>query len=275
MKSPINLNPQNPLSKLMIKKKEYSIPKSHPRYDSLHLREAIANGVENGLTAPEGLIAHGRGEAFDYLLGECTLEPAAEAISAAAAALVLAKQPVLSVNGNIAALTPKQIIELSNTIPAKIEVNIFHFSQERFTKIIRKFTELGAKEVLGLNRDKLLPGLDHARAACTEEGIYNADVVLVPLEDGDRAEALRKMGKEVITIDLNPLSRTSRVSSITIVDNIVRALPRLILDVSKFKTYDSTELEKIKGSFNNSKNLKEILKIINDRLTALEFQSGK
>jgi 4-phosphopantoate--beta-alanine ligase len=50
------------------------------------------------------------------------------------------------------------------------------------------------------------------------DGIYIADVVLVPLEDGDRTEALVKMGKKVIAIDLNPLSRTSQKASITIVE---------------------------------------------------------
>ena len=33
-------------------------------------------------------------------------------------------------------------------------------------------------------------------------GIYQSDVVLVPLEDGDRTEALISNGKFVITIDL-------------------------------------------------------------------------
>lgn len=50
-------------------------------------------------------------------------------------------------------------------------------------------------------------------------------MVLVPLEDGDRTEALRRMGKTVIAIDLNPLSRTSRAANITIVDNVIRAVP--------------------------------------------------
>ena len=85
-------------------KKEFIVPESHPRYKSLKLREAIAEGVARGVSAPEGLIAHGRGEAFDYLLGECTQPPADEAIKVAAASLILAEQPVLSVNGNVAAL---------------------------------------------------------------------------------------------------------------------------------------------------------------------------
>lgn len=255
----------------MPKKKEYKIPKSHPRYISLMLREAITEGVRDGLTAPEGLIAHGRGEAFDYLLGERTQPPAKAAIEAAGAALVLAKNPVLSVNGNVAALAPQQIIRLSEVVPAKIEVNIFHFSKARFGKILKKFQALGGKNILGEHSYKSIPGLDHARAACTEEGIYSADVVLVPLEDGDRAQALRDMGKTVITIDLNPLSRTSKVSNITIVDNLVRALPALIEKVNELKNLDKNKLGSILNSFDNNRNLKEILLVINDRLANMEF----
>ena len=51
---------------------------------------------------------------------------------------------------------------------------------------------------------------------------------VVPLEDGDRCEALVRNGKRVITVDLNPLSRTARTSQITIVDNLVRCLPLLV-----------------------------------------------
>jgi 4-phosphopantoate--beta-alanine ligase len=72
-----------------------------------------------------------------------------------------------------------------------------------------------------------LPGLDHNRWFVNPEGIARADVVFVPLEDGDRCQALRAAGKDVITVDLNPLSRTARSASITIVDNLVRCLPRL------------------------------------------------
>ena len=35
-------------------------------------RERIEEGVREGVTSLAGLIAHGRGEAFDYLLGEKT-----------------------------------------------------------------------------------------------------------------------------------------------------------------------------------------------------------
>jgi 4-phosphopantoate--beta-alanine ligase len=206
----------NTVSLVMPKRKEYKIPKSHPRYVSLMLREAITDGVEEGITAPEGLIAHGRGEAFDYLLGERTQPPAKIAIEAAAAELLLAKNPVLSVNGNVAALAPEEMVKIAIEVPAKIEVNIFHYSKERLKKIVKKLLDAGASNVLGEKPDEMIPGLDHARAACTKKGIYSADVVLVPLEDGDRAQALRKMGKTVITIDLNPLSRTAKECDITL-----------------------------------------------------------
>ena len=48
------------------------IPRSHPRYESLVIREKLVKGVKEGITALQGLIAHGRGEMFDYILGEKT-----------------------------------------------------------------------------------------------------------------------------------------------------------------------------------------------------------
>jgi len=41
------------------------------------------------------------------------------------------------------------------------------------------------------------------------------------------SQALVANGKKVITVDLNPLSRTARTSTITIVDNLVRCMPLL------------------------------------------------
>ena len=82
------------------------IPRDHPRHASLKIRELLVEGCEKGITTLQGLIAHGRGEAFDYLLGERTTSVAKEATRAAGAALLLAKDPVISVNGNVAALCP-------------------------------------------------------------------------------------------------------------------------------------------------------------------------
>lgn len=94
-----------------------------------------------------------------------------------------------------------------------------------------------------------------------------ADVVLVPLEDGDRTEALVKMGKMVIAVDLNPLSRTAQKASITIVDNIVRTAPKLVEIAKELKQGDKKKCKKILANFNNKKNLSETLTLINERLT--------
>ena len=80
------------------------IPKSHPRLNSLLIREKLVDGFNNNLVAKEGLLAHGRGEAFDYLIGEKTSNSAKKAIKAAAFMLKNAENSVISVNGNFAAL---------------------------------------------------------------------------------------------------------------------------------------------------------------------------
>ncbi|DAC10623.1 MAG TPA: DUF137 domain-containing protein, partial [Candidatus Poseidoniales archaeon] len=82
-------------------------------------------------------------------------------------------------------------------------------------------------EILGAVADGRILGLQGPRALCSSRGIEQADVVLVPLEDGDRCEALISLGKQVIAIDLNPLSRTSKTATVTIVDDVARAMSRL------------------------------------------------
>ncbi|RLG82687.1 MAG: hypothetical protein DRO40_06970, partial [Thermoprotei archaeon] len=120
------------------------IPPTHPRRESLLIREKLIDGYKNGLVALAGLIAHGRGEAFDYILGEKTIEPAHEALKAAAAALLTAKYPVISVNGNVAALVPREIVELAKTVNAKIEVNLFYRTREREEAIAKWLYKHGA-----------------------------------------------------------------------------------------------------------------------------------
>ena len=86
------------------------------------------------------------------------------------------------------------------------------------------------------------------------------------MEDGDRALALKKMEKRIIAIDLNPLSRTSLCADITIVDNVVRVMPKLIEEIKKFKEKKIEEnLE-----FDNRKNLKESIKIMKKNLSNWE-----
>jgi 4-phosphopantoate---beta-alanine ligase len=247
------------------------IPKDHPRYFSLITREKISQGVKKGLVHETGLIAHGRGEAFDYLIGEKTISIADEAEKAAAALLLLAKNPVISINGNVAVLTGEKCALLADSIPAKIEVNLFHKTQERVKKIINELKKNGAKKVYGSKGDAKIPGLEHARGICDKDGIFASDVVLVPLEDGDRCIALKKMGKKVITIDLNPISRTAINADITIVDNVIRAIPNIEKWVKKLKNKDKSQLEKIVNSFDNKKNLKEVYLFISKRLNSLSL----
>jgi len=245
------------------------IHKDHPRYESLKLRAKVVEAYKKGILADSGMIAHGRGEAFDYLLGEKTTSNAKKAIKASAAALILAKNPVISVNGNTGALVPDEIVTLADILNAKIEINLFHRSSERVLVIEKLLKDAGAKNILGTDQEEKVSirGLEGPRASSSREGIYIADVVLVPLEDGDRAEALDKLDKLLITIDLNPLSRTAKTSTITIVDNIVRAVPLLIEAVKELINVDPTTLHQIVNGFNNQKNLQESLKKISEKHT--------
>ena len=204
------------------------VPPTHPRYLSLLTRERIVAGVERGVTSLHGLIAHGRGEAFDYLLGERTHPFAHRAIAAAAAALHSARHPVISVNGNACALAAADLVALAQATGARLEVNIFHTSPAREQAIRTMLLEAGAPDVLMPSQTHAIAHIDHNRKWVHPEGILIADVVCVPLEDGDRCEALVKNGKQVITIDLTPLSRTARTAQITIVDNLTRCLPLLV-----------------------------------------------
>lgn len=250
------------------------IPKSHPRYASLVARERVAAGVKNGLTSSQGLIAQGRGECFDYLLGEKTTESAATATRAAAAMLLLAKRPALSVNGNVAALVPEEMVALADALGAPLEVNLFHRSEERVKKIADLLRKSGASRVLGENPDTKVLGLEHARALATRGGIYDADVVLIPLEDGDRCEALVAMGKKVIAIDLNPLSRTARKATVSLVDNILRAVPNLTARVLELSSAPREDLEKIVQEYDNEKTLRQAVEEIRNHLQA-QFKEQK
>lgn len=245
------------------------IPLTHPRYCSLKIREKISQGLRKGITHNTGLIAHGRGEAFDYLIGEKTLSYADNAERVAAAALITAKNPVISVNGNVAALVPEECIRLVEVIPAKLEVNLFHRTNSRIDNIVKELEKHGAKEVLGKNANANIPNLNHCRGLCEKKGIFSSDVVLVPLEDGDRCNALRLMGKIVIAIDLNPLSRTAKTANITIVDNVIRAIPNIEKWVKKLKCIDKKELKEMVNSWDNLIMLKMVLSVISKRLNSM------
>ncbi len=208
----------------------------HPRYRSLRVRALLAEAHRSGLVVPEGLIAHGRGEAYDYLLGERTTASARRAERRAAEWLASARHPVISVNGNVAALAAKELARIARIDPRiGIEVNLFHRTPRRARLVAEVLRRAGVRRVLGLRPTARIRGISSDRAGVDRRGIYAADVCLIPLEDGDRAEALRARGQTVIAIDLNPLSRTSRVADLPIVDELTRALGHIADDLETLR----------------------------------------
>ena len=236
-----------------------TISENHPRFQSLVVRERLTKAITKGIVVPQGLIAHGRGEAFDYVMGEKTHRAAARATSVAAALLLTADHPVLSVNGNTAALVGRDIVKLASMLNAPIEVNLFHRTTRRQHLIARYLTRLGAKEVLGVGRAArtTIRGISSPRRRTDPKGIGTADVVLIPLEDGDRAQALERAGKKVIAVDLNPLSRTSQVAFVSIVDNVVRVIPALLRAIARMRRMRRKSLARLVSTFDNDRNLAE------------------
>jgi len=234
----------------------------------LIIREKLVDGFRMGIVAVEGLIAHGRGECFDYLLGEKTHDFAYEAAKVAVALLLTAEKPVISVNGNVAALVPNEVVELAKLTNSKIEVNLFYRTPEREEAIANWLKKHGADEVLGVGEDasSTIPELFSERRRVSPRGILIADVVLVPLEDGDRTEALKKIGKKVIAIDLNPFSRTARAADVTIVDNVVRAMKHMVLLARELKNVDKSDLRSIIEKYDNNAILQRAVRRILDRL---------
>lgn len=246
------------------------IPADHPRYRSLLTREMLVKGVRDGIASEQGLIAQGRGEAFDYLIGERTIASASSAEKAAVAMLLLAQNPVISVNGNAAALAAQELCDLASAVNAGVEINLFHRTEERVSRIAALLRSKGCDRLYGESPDRLIPGLSHPRAKAASAGIYSADVVFVPLEDGDRCEALVGMGKKVIVVDLNPLSRSAQTATVTIVDNIVRAVPNMVTLAAEMKGMSRMSLEEIVEEFHNDTALAAALDGIGDNLRALK-----
>ena len=250
-----------------------NIPENHPRYKAMMIRHNLIKGCEKKIVAPAGLIAQGRGEAFDYLIGEKTAAFADKACEAAAAAFLAAEYPVISVNGNVAQLVPDELVELSKVSGARLEINLFYRENGREAAILEVLRKAGAKDVLGteerLKNAETIPELTSDRRIVDPDGIPKADLVFVPLEDGDRTEALVAMGKQVVTVDLNPISRTPRKADISIIDNITRALPLICRYIEKMKSLSKDEIDKILENYNNKEILKQSLLYISDHVREL------
>ena len=249
--------------------RKIELHESHPMYLSLLAREKLVTGFKKGLVASEGLIAHGRGECFDYLLGESTTGSARVAINVASAMLLLARYPVISVNGNVTALCVDQVCGLNRSLEnSAVEINLFYYTKEREKLISEEFKKCGLTRIFGIEPENLvsIPELESNRRLVDRDGISKADVVFVPLEDGDRTMALKRMDKQVVTVDLNPLSRTSLSSDITIVDNIVRVIPQLIECVEYHRKHSSeNDLKDLIESFDNLNGLREALEVMKSK----------
>ena len=259
------------------------IPPDHPRAASLRVRHRITDGLDRNIVTKAGLIAQGRGEAFDYFLGEKTPAPAEEAMQVAVALLLTATHPVISVNGNTAALDAKSIVDLARETGAKIEINIFYAAPGRVEAIRDELRAAGAGELLGLGDvvSATIAELSSNRRIVDPRGIKIADVILVPLEDGDRTEVLRKEGKTVIAIDLNPLSRTAQMANVTIVDNFIRCMPRMVELSRRMKKVPRNKIETVISRFSNAQNLRASIQVMIDHLselakkkTVVEFNAG-
>jgi 4-phosphopantoate---beta-alanine ligase len=244
----------------------HKIAPTHPRASSLIIREKLVDGFKNGIVVPHGLIAHGRGEAFDYLLGERTTKYAYEAEKVAVCLMLLSKKSIISVNGNTAALCARDLVTLSNVTKSRIEVNLFHKSVARSNAIARILKKEDAFDVLGLDdKSKMtIKDISSNRKYVDKNGIMNSDTIFVALEDGDRTESLVKMGKKVISVDLNPLSRTAIASNITIVDNIVRVIPNMIKISEHLVKKDKYYLLQLIKNFDNKENIHKSLLMIKE-----------
>ncbi|VUT23907.1 MAG: 4-phosphopantoate--beta-alanine ligase [Candidatus Methanolliviera sp. GoM_asphalt] len=219
-------------------------------------KEKIIEGVKLGITGVNGLMAEGRGEAFGLLMGEDISPPTMKGIKAAVASLILSEHPVISVNGNTAAIVPKDLVLLSKEINAPLEVNLFYRTEERVERIVEHLKKNGALVVLGERKKSIrLKEIDHARGIVDERGIYRADTVLLALEDGDRTKKLKDMGKTTIAIELNPFSRTARDASITIIGNVVNVIPEMMRCARVMKRVEEKELKRLVEEFKNEETL--------------------
>ena len=199
---------------------ESAVPKSHPRYESLKYRHKIIEGMKNLVVAEAGLIAHGRGECFDYILGEKTTETAKKAIKAALASLILAEKPVISVNGNVAALIPNELVILSNILNAPLEINLFYQKEGRIEAIKNVLQEAGAREIYGIDPKKMteLDGLESNRRKV--ELIANADAdISIDSETIEGDVEVTSLPSSNVKINDKGVYRGSVIVAVTNADN--------------------------------------------------------
>ncbi|MCK4849384.1 MAG: DUF137 domain-containing protein, partial [Candidatus Heimdallarchaeota archaeon] len=82
-------------------------------------------------------------------------------------------------------------------------------------------------------------------------------------------QALTHLKKEVISVDLNPLSRTSLTASVSITNNITRAAAEMVVIAKELKHLSRDELLIERSKYNNRKLLETALFYMSNRLTRL------
>ena len=100
--------------------------------------------------------------------------------------------------------------------------------------------------------------LERARSIGAELGV----------DSYDRTEALVRMGKVVISVDLNPLSRTSKTATVPVVDELTRAIPNIEKFVRELHE-DSKEAERIVRMYDRAGNLRASYSFLSWRLRTL------
>ena len=114
------------------------------------MRHRLERAAKRGMLADSAMIAHGRGEAFDYMLGEQTTPNAMEATKHAWLHLNTAKRPVLCVNGNVTALACDEMLQqLAQILKCPVEINIFYRTPERMEALLAFIDE--RKKALGVH----------------------------------------------------------------------------------------------------------------------------
>jgi len=244
------------------------IPDSHPRKKSLESRQKIVDGSSMGLLADSAMIAHAE-ERLSTICSERgpRSQPERPFVRVRLAS-GMPEGPVISVNGNTTVLAGDGAIRLAAVLGCPIEVNLYYRTPSRVKGLISLLEELRLNvsqeaapdgfygdwkeavegvSLLGESPNFKIEGLEGPRSNCTAEGIGGADTILVPLEDGDRCEALITLGKEVLVVDLNPLSRSARMASVTIVDEVSRAFEGILSCLLNDSEYRQAEWDNLKS----------------------------
>jgi len=137
--------------------------------------------------APTGLIAHGRGEAFDYLLGKRTTRERAKGGDDRRG-----RHPRRQSAGDFGQwqargpLRQAEVVALAQATRSRIEVNLIADRTRSAWRRLLLHGEGRCRGGTGQEGRFAPPWHLLGPREVHKEGIYSADVVLVPLEDGDR-----------------------------------------------------------------------------------------